>query len=144
MSKGEVKAISQKNRSVLMIEKDIYGSNPTESWLRLGENIKMNWVKKGSCEFKQKDGLISFIKCSEEQKNDFKTADKFKENYSDSLKYKHASVMMSYAKDLAVADKIKVKEITDYSIKFMKLLDELVVVEEKAIKEESKNEQDIS
>ncbi|HUS51829.1 MAG TPA: hypothetical protein VMZ91_16795 [Candidatus Paceibacterota bacterium] len=60
--KGEVIAISQKNRSVLI------GCEGEEAWYPLGEAVKLNYVKKGECEFSIENDpetgneIVSFIK----------------------------------------------------------------------------------
>ena len=60
--KGEVIAISQKNRSVLI------GCEGEEAWYPLGEAVKLTYVKKGECEFSIENDpetgneIVSFIK----------------------------------------------------------------------------------
>ena len=78
-----------------------------------------------------KDLRISKVKILSESKGfdkpSFPASGSFKrEQYTEETKLKQASVMISYAKDLAVADKIKVDEIGDYAIKFIRLQEELV------------------
>jgi len=43
--KGNVKAISQQNRSVLIED------NSKEEWYDIADNVKLDYVKKGMCEF---------------------------------------------------------------------------------------------
>ena len=49
---GEVKAISEKNQSV----------NIDEAWFNVADNVKMNFIKKGKCEYQMQGDEIIFIK----------------------------------------------------------------------------------
>lgn len=60
--KGKVKIVSVKNRSALITLED-----GTEKWFTFGDKVKMDFVKKGDCEFeidKEDEDSIPFIKCS--------------------------------------------------------------------------------
>lgn len=54
--KGIVKAVSQKNNSVLM---EVEG---VETWFALGPRVKISYVKEGECEFTGSAEGISYIK----------------------------------------------------------------------------------
>ena len=57
---GEIKAISEKKRGVLI----------DEAWLDVADNIKMNFINKGKCEYKLNDqNEIVFIKNLDKSSN---------------------------------------------------------------------------
>lgn len=63
MPKGIVKAISEQNRSVLIAEGN------TEIWHNLGDHIKMQFIRKGPCEYRLDEEVeeIAFIKCEKSE-----------------------------------------------------------------------------
>lgn len=73
--KGKVKIVSVKNRSACVTLED-----GTEKWFTFGDKVKMDFVKKGDCEFeidKEDEDCIPFIKSIGEAKKDFKPATEY-------------------------------------------------------------------
>ena len=69
--KGNVEAISQKNKAV----------NIDGTWYDLASNVKLDYVKKGACEFQFQETeygnpVITFIKSVKEEKNEGKEIEK--------------------------------------------------------------------
>ncbi len=61
---GEVMAISPKNRGVLI------RSGGEEGWLTLADNVKLEYVKKGECDYSiGDDGNVVFLKVTKENTN---------------------------------------------------------------------------
>jgi hypothetical protein len=63
-NKGTVKAVSKDNHAVLL------NYEGKESWVKLGENVKINFVRKGNCEFSFMEGedesFISYLRMIKE------------------------------------------------------------------------------
>jgi len=93
MSLGIVKAISEKNNSVLIWDDEV----KEEIWFKLGEKVKPQYVKKGKCEYTEKNNVISFIKCEGDAE------ESPKKSYKPSTSKVSGSMYISYAKDLIVA-----------------------------------------
>ena len=114
--KGKIKAVSEKNKSVLINyenEGEIY-----EEWFKLGPRVSLDYVKKGECEFKGdlNQKYITFIKSTEipEQKVKFETADKTEEEIRRMSALKASSLVYQ-----ASGDEENFKRLTNEIVKFI-------------------------
>lgn len=86
---GEVKAISHKNRSVLI------NANGRETWHKVLDNVKMEYVNKGKCSFKTNtQGDIFYIHTEKNQKKETNNGSRNDELMSRMSALKAAAVLL--------------------------------------------------
>lgn len=123
-TKGIIQAVSNKNGKYGIKLNDEWYNGFNDSPVKKGDEVVLEFEENGI--YKN----VKNVQVSKEATNKFEEAGNSK----------IASMIISYAKDLVVADKIQVDEIDQYSRSLMNLYDELSGKSKKEIPQEPKKE----
>jgi len=115
-TQGYVKAVSDKNGK--------YGININDTWFNGFGKVPANKGDEVKVEFDVNGNFNNVKRVEILKKAEITQTSSTK--FEESNKYKQASVMISYAKDLVVADKIKITELSKYATSLYNLQEELV------------------
>ncbi len=118
ISKGTVQAVSNKGGR--------YGVRVGDTWYNGSNDCPVNKGDEVEVEF-EVNGNFKNVK----EIKTTSTAPKTEVKFEESNKLKQASVMISYAKDLAVAERIQTEEISKFAKSFINLQEELVKLMDK-------------